>query len=88
MKKIVFFAAFAALLTSCADNKTFTKSDDTEFVASPYGWMNKEKAIDGVEYELCGSNLVISIVLGETVFAPILITGLELYEPVSYNEPR
>lgn len=88
MKKIFFFAAAFALLCGCADNKTFKKADGTEFVATPYGWMDKENKIDGVQYELCGGNIVWSIVLGETVVAPVLLTGLSLYEPVSYSEPK
>lgn len=89
MKKIVFLAALAVmLLASCAEKKTFTKSDGTEFTARPYGWMNKEKAIDGVEYDLCTANVVWSCIFFETVAAPVLLTGLELWEPVSYQEPK
>ena len=89
MKKIILFAAIAAmLLTSCADNKTFKKADGTEFIAQPYGWMTKEKAVDGVNYELCTGNIVWSVILSETIVAPILFTGLELWEPVSYTEPK
>ena len=29
-----------------------------------------------------------SIVLGETVVAPVLFTGLALWEPVDYVEPK
>lgn len=36
--------------------KTFKKCDGTSFVASPYGWANEEKKIDGVEYERRNSN--------------------------------
>ena len=89
MKKIVFLAALAVmLLTSCAENKTFEKSDGTTVVAVPYGWMDKEHAIDGVQYKLCTPNLVLSVIFCETVAAPVLLTGLELWEPVSYTEPN
>lgn len=89
MRKIILFAAMAAmLLTGCADEKTFKKSDGTEFTAKPYGWMNREGKVEGVEYELCAGNIVWSCVLSETVVVPILMTGLELYEPVSYVEPK
>lgn len=43
--------AVALMLSSCAEKKTFKKCDGTSFVASPYGWANKEKQIDGVDYE-------------------------------------
>lgn len=88
MKKFIIIAcALMVLLTGCADEKTFKKADGTEFTAEPYGWMNKGKAIEGVQYEVCAGNLVWSIVLGETVIAPVLVTGLALWEPVNYIEP-
>lgn len=88
MKKILLAVLAVMLLASCADNKTFKKSDGTTVVAVPYGWMDKERAIDGVQYEICTSNVVLSVILGETVVAPIMLTGLELWEPVSYTEPK
>jgi len=89
MKKIVFLAVLAAvLLASCAEKKTFEKSDGTTITAVPYGWMDKENAIDGVTYEPCTGNIVLSIIFCETVAAPVLLTGLELWEPVSYTEPK
>jgi hypothetical protein len=75
-------------VASCAEKKTFKKADGTEFVAEPYGWMNKEEAIEGVEYELCKENVVISVFSAETIAVPVLLTGLELYQPVSYVEPN
>ena len=84
---MVFLVAVAMILSGCADSKTFKKSDGTEFIANPYGWMTKEDKIEGVEYKLSSGNIVWSIVLGETVVAPVLFTGLALYEPVSYTEP-
>ena len=87
-KVILFLFAAVLLLSSCADSKTFKKSDGTEFVANPYGWMTKEKEVEGVNYEICTGNVVWSFVLSETIVAPVLITGLALYEPVSYNEPK
>ena len=54
--------AVALMLSSCAEKKTFKKCDGTSFVASPYGWANKEKQIDGVDYE-------INVPIGEEVIA-------------------
>lgn len=89
MKRILILMACAALLlTGCADSKTFRKADGTEFVAQPYGWMNKEDRIEGVEYRMCKENVIISVVFCETLAVPVLLTGLDLYEPVLYNEPR
>lgn len=91
MKKILSAIAIAIVstaLTGCADSKTFKKSDGTEFIANPYGWMDRDKEIEGVEYDICTGNIVLSVLFGETVVAPVLLTGLELWEPVSYNEPN
>lgn len=89
MKKFwsILAVAFVSIaLTGCAEKKTFKKADGTEFTAKPYGWMTKDKEIEGVDYELCTGNIVLSVIFGETVVAPVLLTGLELWEPVSYNE--
>jgi hypothetical protein len=67
---------------------TLKKADGTEFTANPYGWMTKEEKIPGVEYELCSGNIVWSCILSETVIAPVLLTGVGLYEPVNYVEPN
>lgn len=89
MKRTIFIAlCVCLLLCGCAENKTFKKSDGTEVTAVPYGWMTKEKQVDGVQYELCTANVVLSVLFCETVAAPVLLTGLELWEPVSYNEPK
>lgn len=75
------------MTAGCADEKTFQKADGTFFTAEPYGWMNTSKKVDGVVYDICPGNIVWSIVLGETVVAPVLFTGLALWEPVNYVEP-
>lgn len=88
MKKLLIALICGVLLSSCADSKTFKKADGTEFTANPYGWMTKEEKIPGVEYELCSGNIVWSCILSETVIAPVLLTGVGLYEPVNYVEPN
>ena len=89
MKKGMMFIALIAMLlisTSCADSKKFKKLDGTEFIANPYGWASTDQKIDGVQYQLCSGNIVWSIILGETIIAPILFTAYGLYEPVEYIE--
>ena len=88
MKKFILFIAAAAMLCGCAESKKFKKADGTEFVAKPYGWVDKENRIDGVVYDLSGGNIVWSCVLGETVVVPLVLTGLYLWEPVDYIEPK
>ena len=87
MKKIFLVLTVICFFCACADEKTFVKVDGTEFTAKPYGWMTKDKAIDGVDYELCVPNIVLSCIFSETIVAPVLLTGLDLWEPVSYTDP-
>ena len=86
MKKILLFALAAIMMAGCADDKTFQRADGTIFTAEPYGWMNTSKKVDGVVYDVNPGNMVWSIVLGETIIAPVLFTGLALWEPVDYVE--
>ena len=88
MKKFLLLALASIIMVGCADEKTFQKADGTTFTAEPYGWMNTSKKIDGVVYDVNPGNIVWSIVLGETVVAPVLFTGLALWEPVDYVEPK
>ena len=98
MKKVIavflIMVIGLACFSGCADSKRIeTKVEVAEngetsvvnktITAKPYGWMNEKKnRIDGVEYKVKGWNVFWSIVLVETVFAPILITGLDIMEPV------
>lgn len=67
--------------------KTLKKCDGTSFVASTYGWANEEKKIDGVEYEINKTNIILSAIFSETIVIPLVLTAVELWEPVSYTEP-
>lgn len=89
MKKVIFvLLAMVMLFASCADSKRFKRADGTEFVASPYGWIDRDtEKIPGVEYEICAGNIVWSVLTCETIVGPVLLTGLGLYEPVAYNDP-
>lgn len=88
MKKIFFLAALLMVLSSCADSKTFRKSDGTTFEATPYGWANYQtRKIDGVIYECNLGNAILSIVGIETIILPIWLSGWEIMEPISYIEP-
>lgn len=88
MKKLLILL-LTVLLMSCADSKTFEKADGTKFVAEPYGWANyQSKKIKGVIYEVNTGNIIWDILMVETVFVPVWLTGWELYEPVSYVEPN
>lgn len=89
MKKVtLMMLAVALMLSSCAEKKTFKKCDGTSFVASPYGWANKEKQIDGVDYEINVPNIILSVIFSETIVCPVVLIAVELWEPVNYTEPN
>lgn len=89
MKKVtLMMLAVALMLSSCAEKKTFKKCDGTSFVASPYGWANKQKQIDGVDYEINVPNIILSVIFSETIVCPVVLTAVELWEPVNYTEPN
>ena len=77
-----------AIKKAVKEKKTFKKCDGTSFVASPYGWANKEKQIDGVDYEINVPNIILSVIFSETIVCPVVLTAVELWEPVNYTEPN
>lgn len=86
MKKLIILIMSALMICSCAESKKFRKQDGSVFTAEPYGWANYEtRKIKGVKYEMNITNVVLSTIFVETVIAPILITGYDLFEPVSYE---
>jgi hypothetical protein len=87
MKKLVAIFAAALLLAGCAENKTFNTGNGKTVTAEPYGWMNPEDKVDNVEYQLCVSNVVLDVVFFETIVLPVILTGTQLWEPVSYIQP-
>lgn len=77
----------ALMICSCAESKKFRKQDGTVFEAEPYGWANYQtNKIEGVKYEINAPNMVLSLIFVETIIAPVLITGYNLFEPVFYTE--
>jgi hypothetical protein len=84
MKKLlVFLIGISLLLISCAESKTFDTGERT-FTVEPYGWANEDaRKSDSVVYEINAGNIVLDIILCETIFVPIWLTGWELYEPVA-----
>ena len=87
MKKLIILIMSALVICSCAEPKKFRKQDGSVFRAEPYGWANSQaNKIEGVKYEINATNFVLSIIFAETIIAPVLITGYDLFEPVSYIE--
>ena len=75
------FVLSLLLLASCADSKII-KINGENVQVEPYGWINSDVKNDSVVYRLSAGNIVWSIILSETIIAPILLTGNSLYEPV------
>lgn len=88
-KQILSILLLACILfASCSEKKTFTNQDGSRFIAQPYGWASTEDKIQGVEYKLNVPDVVLSVILSETIVCPIIITAFDVYEPVSYTEPK
>ncbi len=82
MRKFLFIAVLLAMLTSCADSKTFNiNGKDVE--VEPYGWMNPDTKNDSINYRVNTGNVVWSVLAFETIVVPVILTGESLYEPVS-----
>lgn len=79
---MIVLAAVCLLMASCAKSKTFKKANGTVVTVDPYGWFSPDDKVDSVHYQLCGENLAISILGFETIVAPVVLTGTQLYEPV------
>ena len=87
MKKLIILIMSALMICSCAESKKFRKQDGSVFTAKPYGWANYQtNKIEGVKYEINAPNMVLSLIFVETMIAPVLITGYNLFEPVFYTE--
>ena len=85
MKKILSFLLLLFVIisfTSCADSKELTINNQHVYV-KPYGWADYETAKnDSVMYRVSVGNVVWSVLLSETIVAPIILTGWYLYEPI------
>ena len=87
MKKLIILIMSALMICSCAESKKFRKQDGSVFTAEPYGWANYQtNKIEGVKYKINAPNMVLSLIFVETMIAPVLITGYDLFEPVCYIE--
>lgn len=69
------------MLTGCGSDKTI---NGVKY--GTYGLFNKsEQRNDDIAYKLIVGNLVWSIILVETIIAPIYFIGFSMYEPVGAN---
>ena len=84
MKKLILALTIifaVAMLASCAEPKTINGT-----TYQPAGWMEGYEKEDCVKYRVNSWNVVWSVILVETIFAPILITGEQLWEPIGWKD--
>lgn len=80
--KHLILVLIAVILFSCADSKDFI-IDNKKVTVEPYGWFDLNAKNDSIHYKINTGNVVWSVILCETVVVPIILTGEQLYEPVS-----
>lgn len=86
MKHLIITLILTMLVTAgCADNMYH----DGKCIET-YGLFNEHstrednnKVATNIEYELAWGNIIWSIILSETIFAPVYFIGFSLMEPVS-----
>jgi len=90
MKKVISIVIAVSLIfviSGCAQRKEITTTVDGHKVThtyQPYGLFDaREHKNPNIEYEVSVGNVVWSILLIETVVAPVVLFGWYLYEPVS-----
>ncbi len=88
MKKCVtvfiMICFLSVILAGCGDTKTIKGH-----VYDTYGIFNKDDNRNpAIEYRLIVGNIVWSVILVETIIAPIYFLGFSLYEPVGPANPN
>lgn len=82
LKSLFVVLCSIVLLSSCADSKDFI-IDGENVTVEPYGWFNSDsRKNDSIIYEINTGNVVLSVILCETIIVPALLTGDQIYEPV------
>jgi PBP1b-binding outer membrane lipoprotein LpoB len=90
MKKIAMIVAMAVALTGCGEPLEVVESKNdgsfTTKVYPTYGFFNEGTLkSDKMCYEVSVGNVVWSIVLMETIIAPIYFIGFSLFNPTGYK---
>jgi hypothetical protein len=80
MRNFVVLSIIVLMCISCAQEKTF-RIDNKDVVVKPYGWMNPDDKNDSIQYKVCNANIFWYVLLSETIVVPVILTGIELYEP-------
>jgi len=79
---MVLIFCFMIMMAGCGNTKII---DGYEY--DTYGLINRsEKRNPDIRYELIVGNVVWSVILVETIIAPIYFLGFSLYEPVGVDD--
>lgn len=83
MKKILLIPLIfcVVFVTGCANNRRINDK-----VIEPYGFMNMDDKHEDIKYRISKGNVVWSIILCETIVAPVVLCGWYLWEPVEKIE--
>lgn len=83
MKKLIAVTLIAGLLSACADSRTIEGR-----TYGTYGLFNQsDMRNDKIQYRVSVGNVLLSILLFETIVAPVYFLGFSLYEPVGKLGP-
>lgn len=84
MKKLIALALIAAMLTGCSHSYTVPAKNGNLAVTYPtYGLVDAaEHKSDKMCYSMSVGNVILAIILIETVVVPLWVVGWELYNPV------
>jgi len=79
-------------MTGCAAKQSFPFPSENgkmvETTFKPYGVFNMKDENPNVEYRVSVGNIMLSVILVETVVVPIVLIGWFLWEPVRYLPDR
>ena len=85
MKKLIAIFLICSTIfcsASCGNRKTINGQ-----LYDTYGLLNKESKMNpNIQYDLIFGNVVWSVILIETLIAPIYFIGFSLYEPVALKQ--
>lgn len=71
----------ALFIISCSDEIT-VKINGKNTIVQPYGLFNPEAKNDSVLYKVSSPDVLLSIVLSETIIVPVLSIGFFIYQPI------
>lgn len=86
MKKLTVLIVFVTFtLMSCGNSKVLEINGQDEEIET-FGWFDLDAKNECVNYQVVTGNVVWSVILSASVVVPAIITGLELWEPVSVKK--